>query len=246
MDSEPSGTLPMGPTERDIMSSTNTGPTTADKVAIYNAAVYTASADPTEANMATVSVAYAALPAATRGGAMASALAGADPANLAALLAAHNDLPTASSRVEKRQVTDAEKDDIRNIVQDVLNGIENDIAAGAFDGDNGADEFLRDLTYNLVDQTRKFVANANIGSGKRTTHNVDPTDVIPAGSDIVCNYKGGNVVGRLNADNTVTVGDDTFPSLSKAAIAVTGQPTANGWVHWSYDGQKLATLRDAN
>lgn len=218
---------------------------TPEKVQSYETAVSTYCDDATPANLAAVSAAYAALPAATRGGAMAATLSAADPACLGDLLAAHTNLPTTSSRVEKRTLTSDESDIIRRIVDDVLAQCQRDAIDGAFDGEDGPDRFLVDATVETIDRVRSYVEKVNIGGGKRTTHNVDPTDVIPAGSTIVCQYKGANVTGVLQDDNSVVVGDDTYESLSAAAIAVTGQDTANGWVHWRHNGQKLAALRSA-
>lgn len=226
------------------MSTNDTRTSTAEKVATYDAMVDAYVADQTPELLAHVTTAYVALPSATRGSAYPAALARAgatDPSSLPGLIGAHTDLPTSTaSRVEKRQVTLDEADAIRSVIDNAL----------AFAIDNYAtdikDQFVLDAMDDSVQRLRATVEKLNLQGRSRTTHDVDPTDVIPAGSDIVCTYKGGNVVGVLNADNTVTIGDDTYASLSKAAIAVTGQPTANGWVHWRYAGEKLAALRDAN
>ena len=82
---------------------------TRNLVTAYNAAVTTAVNEPTDDNMAAVSATYAAIPAAARGGAMASALSNvSDPTAIGALIEAHNNLPTPSSRTERRTLTDEE------------------------------------------------------------------------------------------------------------------------------------------
>lgn len=229
-------------------------------VATYNAALSAANDDPTTVTLSAVSHTYAAIPAAARGAAMAAALRTVTNFDaMGDILNAHNNLPTASSRVEKRTLTERESDAIRSYltfaVKDVVFGMLNaddeawteEWAGTVGDTDNPfTDQFVAEALIAAGEKLVASVEKLNVGTTARRTHNVEPTDVVPAGSELVCTYKGGNVTAVLNADNTVSIGSDTYDSLSAAATVVTGSDTANGWVHWRYAGQKLAAIRDAS
>ena len=78
--------------------------------------------------------------------------------------------------------------------------------------------------------------------------------MLTAGSELTMSYKprGGkqqNFTAKLEADGSLTVLDENFPSPSYAAIyciqkAGSDRTTVNGWTSWkTQDGNLLAQLR---
>lgn len=160
--------------------------------------------------------------------------AGLSAETMMAALEAFTNLPAAtSSRVNARTLTDDERTAIVDRIIDALGGMDVD-----------TDSFLANVQTSAVERITRYVSNLNLGNA-RTTHNDEPTDIVPVGAIIEGTYKGNTATGTLNADNSVTVGDETFDSLSAAARSVVGR-SQNGWSFWRHEGTTLAALRDAS
>lgn len=160
--------------------------------------------------------------------------AGLSAETMMSALEAFTNLPaTTSSRVNARQITTDEAAAIIDAILDALDGM-----------DLQNDDFVQDAQTAAVAKVARYVSNLNIGTS-RTTHNVEPIHVVGSGADLEGTYKGNTVVGTLNDDNSVTIGNDTFDSLSSAAKSVVGR-AQNGWTFWKVGGSTLATLRDAS
>ena len=110
------------------------------------------------------------------------------------------------------------------------------------------DEFVQTVQTAYVEKLTTMVEKVNLSSGSRTTYDAEPADVVLFDDDddttITATYKGNNVTAVLHADNTVTLDGTTYPSVSAAAGAVCARPQ-NGWTFWRYNGDTLASLRDA-
>ena len=169
--------------------------------------------------------------------------------DLAAVLDAFANLPTVTSRVAARQVTDAEANLVRaflrrTIARNIDAWLTTDIVVG--DEENPFnDEFLAQVLIDAGERAMAAIDRQNIGTS-RTTHDDEPTDYVPAGTVLKGTYKGNTVTVTLNADNKVTMaGVDEPLSLSAAAKLVVGR-AQNGWAFWrTPDGATLASLRQS-
>ena len=155
-----------------------------------------------------------------------------DQDSMMALLELLSNLPTATTSRTVRHLTDDEADMIR---ERILDCIDPDVIDD--------DEFLQDAQSATCEKVIRFVQSLSIGNS-RTTYDVEPTDVVPAGTVLTGNHKDGVVSCILNADNTVTMDGQDYGSLSAAAGVVLGR-NQNGWGWWRHNGTLLATLRDS-
>lgn len=146
------------------------------------------------------------------------------------VLDAFNNLPTVTSSRVTRSLTDDEVTAIRQRLGDAIGNVE------TFE-----DEFVQDAMTGVVTKLLRIIDHGNVGRSV-TTYDDEPTDYVPAGSTIEGHYKGATVSAILNADNTVTLDDETFDSLSAAAKSVVGR-SQNGWMFWRFEGNTVASMR---
>lgn len=163
-----------------------------------------------------------------------------DAGKLPAVLDAFANLPTVSSRTSVRKLTDDETDAIRTLLTHGIDAVGKAVLSGAYGDD--VDPFVFDQFVASGEKVIGQIDRLSIGNS-RTQHDDTPTSVTGGSVTLSARFRDNDVTATLNDDNSVTLDDDTFPSISAAAKAVCGRPQ-NGWTFWRHNGATLASLRD--
>lgn len=155
---------------------------------------------------------------------------------LSVIIGAMRSVSTASARVNKPTLSDADVSAIRTAVEQVTASA---IAALCeFDMSDLARAYVGTIAEKVAAQI------ANVPTGTKTAQ-PDLSDMLTAGQVTAGQVLSiGSVTGTVNADGTISVGGSADRlSVSKSARVATGQKSVNGYVAWrNADGRTLRSL----